>query len=95
MFDLPTMSSDERKAYTKFRHFLLDSGFDMVQFSVYARMVSSKERIKRFESRIANAVPARGKVQIVTITDKQYENIKSFYGQSTGEKKMYQQFQLF
>ena len=95
MFDLPTVTADERKAYTTFRHFLLDSGFDMVQFSIYARMVSSKERVTRFEKRIANAVPERGKVQIVSITDKQYGNIKSYYGKLSNEKKKNNQLQLF
>ena len=32
----------------------------MVQFSIYARRVSSKERVARFEKHIANTVPERG-----------------------------------
>ena len=35
MFDLPTVTQAERQEYTKFRKFLLKSGFIMMQTSVY------------------------------------------------------------
>ena len=95
MFDFPTVNKAERKEYTRFRNYLLDSGFSMTQYSVYFRLVSSKERVKRFERQIANQLPRAGKVQIITITDKQYENIKSFYGKSTTEQQKNNQLQLF
>lgn len=95
MFDLPTMSKAERKEYTRFRNYLLDSGFSMSQYSVYFRLVSSKERVKGFERKIADQLPVAGKVQIITITDKQYENIKSFYGQGAQDNKKTSQLQLF
>jgi CRISPR-associated protein Cas2 len=34
-FDLPVVTSAERKEYTKFRKFLIHEGFIMMQFSVY------------------------------------------------------------
>ena len=37
MFDLPVVLKEERKAATAFRNSLLDMGFEMSQFSVYAR----------------------------------------------------------
>ena len=37
-FDLPTVTKTERRAYTLFRRFLLNDGFDMIQFSVYGRI---------------------------------------------------------
>lgn len=36
-FDLPVLSKKQRKAATGFRQWLLDDGFHMLQFSVYAR----------------------------------------------------------
>ena len=36
-FDLPVKTKEERKRATDFRNFLLDDGFQMIQFSVYAR----------------------------------------------------------
>ncbi len=82
MFDLPVVTKADRKEYTRFRNYLLDNGFDMSQFSVYERLVSSKDRVKKFERKITHQLPKNGKVQLITITDKQYQNIKSYYGQS-------------
>ena len=95
MFDLPVLTKADRKEYTRFRNYLLDCGFSMSQYSVYFRLVSSKERVERFERRIADQLPDDGKVQIITITDKQYENIKAFYGHEPDKLKKTDQLQLF
>lgn len=39
MFDMPTDTAEERKAYRKFRKFLLSEGFIMHQFSVYSKLL--------------------------------------------------------
>ena len=80
MFDLPTGTPAERKAATKFRNFLLDEGFEMVQFSVYLRFAESKEVAETRINRIQSELPKQGKVHIVTITDKQYGNARTFIG---------------
>ena len=38
MFDLPVVSAHDRKEYTKFRKYLLKSGFLMSQESVYCKL---------------------------------------------------------
>jgi len=95
MFDLPVVDAADRKEYTRFRNYLLDCGFDMSQYSVYMRLVSSKERAQRFEAMIEDQLPQNGNVHIITITDRQYENIKAFYGQSPKKLKKVEQLQLF
>ncbi len=80
MFDLPVGTRAERKAATKFRNFLLDRGFEMAQFSVYLRFAESKEAAETHIGRIRSALPGKGKVHIVTITDKQYANARIFSG---------------
>ena len=80
MFDLPVGTKQERKAATKFRNFLLDEGFEMAQFSVYLRFAESKEAAETFINHIGNARPDKGKVHIVTVTDKQYGNARIFAG---------------
>lgn len=37
MFDLPVETVAERRAYRKFRKFLIDEGFIMHQYSIYSR----------------------------------------------------------
>ena len=78
MFDLPTGSPYERKAANTFRHNLLDIGFEMVQFSIYTKFCGGEPRRKAVLSKVSSAVPADGKVDILTFTDKQYENIVRF-----------------
>lgn len=80
MFDLPVGTPAERKSATKFRKFLLDEGFEMAQFSVYLRFAESKESAETHVGRVRNALPPKGKVHIVSITDKQYGNARIFTG---------------
>ena len=47
MFDLPVMTYMERKVATRFRNDLLDHGFLMIQFSVYARPCVNFEQLDK------------------------------------------------
>ena len=80
LFDLPVGTKKERKAATRFRNSLLDLGFEMSQFSVYLKFTSSKEQAEALERRVEASMPASGKVHVVQITDKQYENIRTYRG---------------
>lgn len=95
MFDLPVVTKADRKEYSRFRNYLLDNGFSMTQYSVYQRLLSSKERVKSFERRIACELPNQGKVHILTITDKQYENIKTYNGYDPEFRQKPDQLHLF
>jgi len=95
MFDLPTAERKDRRAYTKFRNFLLDEGFQMAQFSIYYRLTASKEIAERMEKLIRGNIPQYGTVQILTITDKQYENMKTYVGKQPKAQKKHEQLQLF
>ena len=81
-FDLPVGTKDERAKATGFRNHLLDLGFEMSQFSVYLKMVPSKERAQVIARAVEVGVPSHGKVDILTVTDKQFENIISFTGRA-------------
>ncbi len=80
LFDLPVGTKKERKAATKFRHSLLDLGFEMSQFSVYLKFCAGKEQAEAVARQVEAAMPASGKVHLVQITDKQYENIRTYRG---------------
>jgi CRISPR-associated protein Cas2 len=82
LFDLPVGSRKQRKAATKFRLKLLDLGFEMTQYSVYLRFCASKEQAESYERKIEQAMPGAGKVHIMAITDKQYENIRTYRGRN-------------
>ncbi len=87
MFDLPVDTKIQSKQATKFREFLLDEGFEMSQFSVYARFCNGKEQFEAYMRRIESNLPERGDVHILTFTDRQYENIIRFSGQRKKKPK--------
>jgi CRISPR-associated protein Cas2 len=96
MFDLPVKTKKGQKEAGQFRNHLLNLGFEMAQFSVYQRYIGSKERVEIFLKQIEGNLPTAGKVHILSFTDKQYENIVTFRGQSPREKqKNPDQFVLF
>lgn len=80
LFDLPVGTKRERKAATKFRLSLLDLGFEMSQYSVYLKFCAGKEQAEALERQIEADMPSSGKVHLVQITDKQYENIRTYRG---------------
>jgi CRISPR-associated protein Cas2 len=80
LFDLPVGTKGERKAATSFRNTLLDLGFEMSQFSVYLKACAGKEQAETVGRNIEQAMPKSGRVHIVQITDKQYENIRTYKG---------------
>ena len=76
MFDLPTGSTQERKEYAKFRKFLLEDGFLMEQFSVYSRMTIDRDNANTHIKRVEAHLPPAGSVQILEVTEHQYEQRK-------------------
>lgn len=79
MFDLPTLTKEERRKAHDFRQYLLDEGFCMEQFSVYMRFIGSREKSDAFIKRIKNRVPPMGHVKILCFTDKQFGTIQTIY----------------
>jgi len=80
MFDLPTDTKKARKAYRLFRQVLLNDGFVMLQYSVYARSCPSEENAAVHRKRVKNALPEDGEVRIITLTDKQFERMHVYHG---------------
>ena len=57
LFDLPTETKKEKKAYTDFRKKLITDGFTMFQFSIYLRHCSSRENSEVHIQRVKNKLP--------------------------------------
>jgi CRISPR-associated protein Cas2 len=80
MFDLPTDTKRARREYALFRKMLLGDGFTQMQFSVYARPCPSQENADVHVGRIERSLPPDGEVRVITITDKQFERMRVFWG---------------
>lgn len=79
-FDLPVGSPEERKAATSFRNFLIDDGYQMIQFSVYARACVSFARQETHLERVKLHLPPEGSVRAFFVTRAQWEKAFIIYG---------------
>ncbi|MCK4341411.1 MAG: CRISPR-associated endonuclease Cas2 [Phycisphaerae bacterium] len=82
MFDLPVDTKEARRAYTRFRKALLKDGFSRMQYSVYTRHCASEENLEVHIGRVENALPPDGEVRLFSITDKQFERMRVFWGKT-------------
>lgn len=80
LFDLPSESKADKKAYIEFKKNLQRDGFTMFQFSIYIRHCASKENADVHIKRVKSFLPKYGQVGIICLTDKQFGNIELFYG---------------
>lgn len=80
MFDLPVDTKKARRAYAQFRKLLLKDGFTKMQFSVYIRHCASEENMDVHARRVEAGLPDDGEVRLLSITDKQFERMRVFWG---------------
>ena len=85
MFDLPTITKEEKREYTRFRKYLLKEGFIQLQYSVYAKYLASRENSHKYYRYIQDVVPPGGYVRLLMVTDKQFSDMVSLYGRTIEE----------
>ena len=88
LFDLPVGTKSERSAATRFRNFLKDDGFLMLQFSVYARICRADEGLEKHLARVQKELPLRGRVRALHITDRQYDRMRLLLGDAEKSEKI-------
>ena len=79
-YDLPVVEADEKKEYTRFHKFLLRDGYDMIQFSVYARICNGPEAVDKHVRRLTGKLPPRGSVRCMQVTERQFAAIRLLVG---------------
>lgn len=84
-FDLPVVSIEHRRAYTKFRKYLLKSGFMMLQESVYCKLALNSTVVRTIIDNVHKNSPDEGLIQLLTVTEKQYANIDMIIGNVKSE----------
>lgn len=93
-FDLPVVKKKERKIYTQFRRFLLKDGYDMIQFSVYSRLCNGTDMMNKHLKRLSQSLPNKGSIRCLTVTEKQYEEMKFLVGKPTVKERKVNSEQL-
>lgn len=86
-FDLPVVTRAERRAYTIFRRFLVNDGYDMIQFSVYGRIVNGNDAEQKHLKRLVDNLPPEGSVRCLTVTEKQFASMKLLVGMPLFQEK--------
>lgn len=86
-FDLPTVTKADKRAYTVFRRFLLQDGYDMLQWSVYARIVNGMDDVAKHQQRLAAHLPKKGSVRCMKVSEKQYAAMEILVGTQTVQEE--------
>lgn len=87
-FDLPVGTKPQRRAASRFRNFLKDDGYLMLQFSVYARICRGDEAVDKHVGRVTKNLPSSGSVRALQITDKQYGRMRLLIGEPNKSEKV-------
>lgn len=93
-FDLPTVTKAERRAYTLFRRFLLNDGYDMIQFSIYGRILNGIDAEEKHMKRLLVNLPPEGSIRVLTVTEKQYASMKILVGMPLFQEKQVNSSQI-
>ena len=80
LFDLPVVTRAERRAYTIFRRFLINDGYDMIQYSVYGRILNGNDAEQKHMKRLVDNLPPDGSVRCLSVTEKQFASMKLLVG---------------
>ena len=84
-FDLPTLTLENMREYRKFRRHLIKSGFMMLQESVYCKIALNQTAVSSVCDNLRKNRPAKGLVQILTITEKQFAKSEYLIGESQSD----------
>ena len=79
------MTSENRRAYSKFRIFLLKNGFIMLQESVYCKLALNGTAVNAIIDNVHRNKPQEGLVQLLTVTEKQYSKMDIIIGEMKSE----------
>ena len=87
-FDLPTMTKIDRKKYSQFRKYLIEQGYQMLQYSVYCKLFANREAAVKHIGKLQKNVPLRGQVRIMLVTEKQYARMEVIVGGTSIQEKV-------
>lgn len=84
-FDLPTLTTEDKRQYRQFRKLLIKNGFIMLQESVYCKMMTSPAMENSIKLLIHKNKPSQGIIQTLVVTEKQFVKMDYVVGEYTGD----------
>lgn len=85
MFDLPVTTSEDLKEYTRFRKYLIKSGFLMMQESIYCKLALNTTVSDAIIVNIKKNRPRKGLIQVLTLTEKQFSKMEFIVGEYSSD----------
>ena len=80
MFDLPTLTIAQKKAYRIFRKSIISAGYVMFQESVYTKLLNNISKYKSEIVRIKKIAPEEGTIHALTMTLNEFKQIVTIIG---------------
>jgi CRISPR-associated protein Cas2 len=88
-FDLPVETAKDRKIYANFRKYLIKNGYNMLQYSVYAKIANNRDAARKHILQLRRNVPSVGSIRVMLVTEKQYSRMEIIIGgKSRQEEKV-------
>lgn len=84
-FDLPVITSEDRRRYSRFHRFLISNGFVMMQKSVYSKIALNATAAQMIRDTLQKNCPECGSVMVLSVSERQYQNIEVMVGERQKE----------
>ena len=84
-FDLPTLTPQNRRDYSRFRRYLVQHGYLMLQQSVYCKLALNPTAANLYLESLRRNRPPSGVVQVLTITEKQFSRKEFLLGEFSSD----------
>ncbi len=85
MFDLPVETDSQRRNYRLFRKYFIESGFVMMQQSIYTKIAKNSSAANAIAAQLRKNKPPEGLVQVLQVTEKQYAKMEFIVGEAKTE----------
>lgn len=82
MFDLPMETSSNKRHYRKFRKFLIENGYSMMQYSIYSKIILNRSVLNYQKVKLHENAPPQGYVDLLVVTENQYVNMQTVVGET-------------
>lgn len=81
IYDLPMIEEEDRRIYQRFHNKLISTGFYMLQYSVYAKVIQNDQAYKQLIAKVNKILPQKGNIALLKVTEKQYEDMVYLRGE--------------
>ena len=94
LFDLPVTTKAKMRAANQFRQFLLKDGYQMLQLSIYTRIIKGRDALEKHHKRLVAHLPEEGAIRCLSITEKQFASMEILVGEKKLQEKKVNSNQL-